>query len=120
MPLFDPADFHIPDGATHVCAGGEAAVLRAHEAALRRYLDDKGKGMAGRIGQEAQVEAARAGVAALWNVAPGDVGFVSNVAEGVAMVAESLDWRDGDSICIDANEYPSVVGPFGLHRRPGL
>ncbi|HYZ21518.1 MAG TPA: aminotransferase class V-fold PLP-dependent enzyme, partial [Rhodopila sp.] len=94
--------------------------LRAHEAALRRYLDDKGKGMAGRIGQEAQVEAARAGVAALWNVAAGDVGFVSNVAEGVAMVAESLDWRDGGSICIDANEYPSVVGPFGLHRRPGL
>jgi selenocysteine lyase/cysteine desulfurase len=66
------------------------------------------------------VEAARTGLARLWGVEPGDIGFVSNVAEGVSIVAESLDWKPGDSIAIDANEYPSVVGPIALRRSPPI
>ena len=31
---------------------------------------------------------------------PGDIGFVSNVAEGVAMLVESLDWRPGDNVVL--------------------
>ena len=31
-PLFDPADFLLPEGVTHVCAGGETACLRRHDA----------------------------------------------------------------------------------------
>jgi len=58
-------------------------------------------------------------MARLWGVDPGDIGFVSNVAEGVSIVAESIDWREGDSIAIDANEYPSVVGPIVMRRHPG-
>src|SRR5580698_8665713 len=88
-PLFDPADFAIADGITHVCAGGETACLRRHDAALSRYLRDKSTGMAGRVAQEAEVTRARAGIARLWNVDIGSIGFVSNVAEGVSIVAES-------------------------------
>ena len=29
-------------------------------------------------------------------------------------------WRDGDNLVIDANEYPSVVGPFLKRRSPGV
>ena len=29
MPLFDPADFRLPQGLSHVCAGGETAFLEA-------------------------------------------------------------------------------------------
>ena len=110
--VFDPADFNIPDGVAHVCAGGETACLKRHDAALSRYLRDKSRGMAGRDAQETQIARARAGAARLWSVDTGSIGFVSNVAEGVSMVAESLNWREGDNICIDANEYPSVAGPF--------
>jgi cysteine desulfurase / selenocysteine lyase len=117
-PLFDPRDFAIPPGITHVCAGGETACLRRHDAALSRYLRDKSTGMAGRVAQEAAVARARAGIARLWDVDIGSIGFVSNVAEGVSIVAESLDWRDGDNIVIDANEYPSVAGPFLMRRHP--
>jgi selenocysteine lyase/cysteine desulfurase len=56
----------------------------------------------------------------LWGVDAGSIGLVSNVAEGVSIVAESLDWQDGDNICIDADEYPSVVGPFALRGGGGL
>ncbi|PPQ34468.1 aminotransferase class V-fold PLP-dependent enzyme [Rhodopila globiformis] len=119
-PLFDPADFRIPAGVTHVCAAGETAALRVHDQALLQYLVDKSLGMSGRAAQEAQVEAARAGVARLWGVTAGDIGFVANVAEGVSIVAGSLDWRDGDAIAIDAEEYPSVVGPIALRRNPAI
>lgn len=70
--------------------------------------------MPGRTAQEAQVERARAGVARAWGVQPGEIGFVGNVAEGASIVAESIDWHEGDTICIDADEYPSVVGPFAM------
>jgi cysteine desulfurase/selenocysteine lyase len=119
-PLFDPREFAIPPGVIHVCAGGETACLRRHDAALSRYLRDKSTGMAGRVAQEAEIDRARAGIARLWGVDAGSIGFVSNVAEGVSIVAESLDWRDGDNLVIDANEYPSVVGPFLMHRHPAV
>lgn len=119
-PLFDPADFRIPPGIAHVCAGGETAFLHSHDAALLRYAADKSLGMPGRAAQEAQIERARAGLARLWGVAVSDIGLVGNVAEGVSIVAESLDWRDGDNICVDFYEYPSVVGPFSLRRDVSL
>src|SRR5690242_17838682 len=116
--LFDRRDFRIGAGITHVCAGGETPFLRQHDEALRRYARDKSNGMPGRRAQEAEVEGARERAARLWSVAADEIGFVGSVAEGVSLVAESIDWRDGDNVCIDLNEYPSVVGPFALQRRP--
>jgi cysteine desulfurase/selenocysteine lyase len=113
-PLFDPADFRIPSGVVHVCAGGQTPFLHRHDDALLSHTLNKSNGMAGRALMEAEVERTRAAVAQLWGVQTGDIGFVSNVAEGVSMLVESLDWRPGDSIAIDAAEYPSVVGPFAL------
>src|SRR6185436_16050004 len=91
-PLFDPQDFIIADGITHLCAGGESACLHRHASAFSRYLRDKSGGMAGRVAQEAQIDRARAGIARAWNVDAASIGFVGNVAEGVSIVAESLDW----------------------------
>lgn len=115
-PLFDPADFNIGEGIVHVCAGGETAPLRRHAEAFARYLADKSDGVRGRARQEAMVEQAREGMAALWRVPARDIGFVSSVAEGVSMLVESLDWREGDTILVDLNEYPSVVAPFAARR----
>ena len=120
QPLFDPADFRLPPGIVHVCAGGETAALRAHDEAVLRYIADKSRGLPGRTAQEAEIEQARTGVARLWGVSAAEIGFVSNVAEGMSIIADSLDWRDGDSIAIDANEYPSVVGPIAYRQRPAI
>jgi hypothetical protein len=117
-PLFDPRDFIIADGIAHLCAGGRAPACIAMPAAFSRYLRDKSSGMAGRVAQEAEIARARAGIARAWGVDAASIGFVGNVAEGVSIVAESLDWRDGDNLVVDANEYPSVVGPFLARRNP--
>jgi cysteine desulfurase/selenocysteine lyase len=117
-PLFDPAAFRIPPGVVHVCAGGETPFLRRHDAALARYAEDKSAGVPGRDAQDAQVARVRALAAGAWSVAPEDIGLVANVAEGVSMLVESLDWREGDTVCLDPDEYPSVVAPVAA-QRPG-
>lgn len=111
-PLFDPADFRIPPNVVHVCAAGETPFLRRHDAAFAAYAEDKSIGPAGRVRQEALVSRARDGAAGLFGVAAGDIGFVSSVAEGMAMVVESLAWRAGDEVLVDPDEYPSVVAPL--------
>ena len=35
-PLFNRADFRIPEGVAHLCAGGEPPFLFTHDDALRR------------------------------------------------------------------------------------
>ncbi len=119
-PLFDPAAFRIPPGVTHVCAGGETPFLRRHDAALVRYAEDKSAGPPGRDRQEAEVGHARALAAAAWGVAPAEIGLVANVAEGMSLLVESLDWRPGDNVCLDPDEYPSVVAPLALRRNPAV
>ncbi|WP_159992202.1 aminotransferase class V-fold PLP-dependent enzyme, partial [Roseomonas sp. 18066] len=115
-PIFDPADFEMPPGLAHVCAGGETPLLRRHAQAYARYARDKAAGMPGRTAQEAVVQRVRERMAALWRVQAGDIGFVSSVAEGVSLLVDSLEWRDGDNIVLDVTEYPSVAAPFALKR----
>lgn len=119
-PLFDPADFRLPPGIVHVCAAGETPFLRRHDAAFAAYAEDKSAGPAGRTRQEAVMESARARAAALFGVAAETIGFVSSVAEGVSIVVESLDWREGDNVVVDPDEYPSVVAPVAQQRNPAV
>jgi selenocysteine lyase/cysteine desulfurase len=119
-PLFDPADFRLSPGITHVCAGGETAFLRRHDAAFQRYAADKSRGPRGRVAQDAMVEQARDLSARLLGVERGGIGFVSSVAEGMSLLVESLDWREGDSICLDPSEYPSLVVPLKLGLPAGV
>jgi len=111
-PLFDPADFRIPANVSHVCAGGETPFLLRHDEALARYAHDKSQGAPGREAQEAVLERAREQMAALWGVRPDEIGWVGNVAEGVSLVLDSLQLKQGDNVCVMASEYPSVVAPL--------
>lgn len=112
LPIFDPKDFRIPTGVTHVCAAGETPFLHQHDAALHQYVLDKSAGARGRTAQEAVVERVREQVAGLWQVSALDIGWVGSVAEGVSIVLESMDWLPGDNVCVMATEYPSLVAPF--------
>jgi selenocysteine lyase/cysteine desulfurase len=46
-----------------------------------------------------------------------DIGFVSSVAEGVSILAESLEWKEGDTVYVDRDEFPSVVAPFAVREQ---
>jgi selenocysteine lyase/cysteine desulfurase len=113
-PLFDLAAFDLPRNVVHACAGGETPPLARHGASFAAYLRDKGNGMPGRMSQNEVLERVRERLGKLWHVDRSDIGFVGNVAEGVSMVFENMVWQDGDNVCFDAGEYPSVVVPFVL------
>ena len=119
-PLFDRADFRIPDGVSHVCAAGETPFLRRHDAAMESYAADKSRAMFGRDAQDTQLLRARQLLAAAWGVDVGDIGFSASVADGVSLLVESIDWREGDNVVFNGDEYPSVVVPVALRPRAEL
>ncbi|KAL1878948.1 hypothetical protein Plec18167_004243 [Paecilomyces lecythidis] len=116
-PIFPSAAFASLDGITHVCAAGESLPLNSHHAALAKYLAHKSGGHRGRHDQNQQLDAVRNLISRLWKVPFDDVGFVSSVAEAVSMVLESLDWKEGDNVCVDTDEYPSLVAPFAIRSQ---
>lgn len=65
------------------------------------------------------VRGAREAAAGLIGAAPDDVAFVSNTAEGIAKVAEGLDWKDGDEVVLGDLEYPANVYPWAVQRDRG-
>lgn len=116
--LFDPHHFYLPPGVVHACIGSEAPFLRSISKQWERFSKIKGYRAAAEF--DAEYDRARVLVSRLWNVDADDIGFPSNVAEGVSIVAESIDWLAGDNLCVDINEYPSVVGPFASNPKVAL
>lgn len=118
-PIFPIAAFENPSGITHVCAAGESIPLKSHHAALTEYLSHKSGGHRGRDYQNQQLDEVRCLVSQSWKVPLDDVGFVSSVAEGVSIVLESLHWKEGDNVCFDIDEYPSLAAPFAVRAQRG-
>ena len=115
--LFDLSDFDLAPGVIHLAASGESPFLRQHMQAFTDYSIDKGRGWPGRLAQEERVESARSRAARIFGVPREEIGFVSNVAEGMSILSESINWRVGDNVCIDAVDFPSVVLPFGRSKK---
>ena len=69
----------------------------------------------------ARIEALRELAARLINASPGEIAFVKNTSEGLATVANGLDWRAGDRIVTTAVEYPANMYPWmDISRRFNL
>lgn len=114
QPLFHLEDFHPATGITHVCAAGESLPLQAVNTAVSRYANDKAAGHKGRDDQTKELDKVRDLISQAWKVTSKEVGFVSSVAEGVSIILESLDWNEGDNVCVDVDEFPSLVAPFAF------
>ena len=68
----------------------------------------------------AHVQQARDLVASLIGSRTDEVAFTSNTAAGVTIVAEGIQWRDGDNIVVPANEFPSNLFPWLTLRDRGV
>lgn len=69
----------------------------------------------------ARAEETRRLAATLINASPEEIAFVKNTSEGIAFVANGLDWRAGDEIISTAVEYPANVYPWmDLEKRLGV
>ncbi|KAL4962420.1 PLP-dependent transferase [Aspergillus stella-maris] len=113
-PLFPVDSFQIPSGTTHVCAAGETPALKPHNAAFTRYMTDKSSGHVGPASKNVQIDHVRSVIAKEWKVSTPEIGFASSVADAVSMLLESLDWKEGDNVALDADDFPSLIAPFAV------
>ncbi|MEZ5293745.1 MAG: aminotransferase class V-fold PLP-dependent enzyme [Vicinamibacterales bacterium] len=119
-PLASRADFLRLDGVVHLAGGGQTPALARHQDALARALAAKGTGLAGAEANERVRRRVAAKVGALLGADPGDIGFPSSVAHGISLVADAVDWREGDNVVMERWEFPSLMNPFLAQRRHGV
>lgn len=66
------------------------------------------------------VRECREGIAELAGGSPENVVFVGSLAEGMNLLGNGIDWREGDNVIIPGHEFPSVVYPFMNLQRKGV
>lgn len=111
-PLISPREFIGIEDTAHLCAGGEAPMLRSHLDALLRFATDKGGGMAGRERMFETYRKAKINLSWMVNRPESDVALLGSASEGVNVVAQTIDWRPGDNVVVADLEYPSMIYPW--------
>jgi selenocysteine lyase/cysteine desulfurase len=88
-----------------------APIPRAAGQALRRFADQAESVAYLDTGWYRDIAALRESVAKLINATKGEIAFVKNTSEGIATVANGVDWKPGDRIVTTDVEYPANVYP---------
>lgn len=91
---------------------GVSPLPRRAADAMRRYIaqSENDGYMTGNWYKHA--ETTRRLAAGLLNASPLEIAFTKNTSEGLAFVANGLDWKPGDEIISTASEYPANVYPW--------
>src|SRR5262245_13932076 len=87
---------------------------RAHDRILAWAADFTNHGNVREAEWYREVETVRAASARLIAAVPEEIAFLKNTSEGLALVAEGLDLKTGDSVVIVGREFPANVYPW-LH-----
>jgi len=51
---------------------------------------------------------------------PDEIAFVKNTSTGISMIAQAVEWKEGDNIIIPASEFPSNAYPWFRLRDRGV
>ena len=68
----------------------------------------------------AKLDEIRGLTARLMNAQPEDIALLTSTAQGLSLVAQGLDWREGDEVVTYEGEFPSVVLPWLQLRDRGV
>src|SRR5258706_4736434 len=80
--------------------------------ALRKYAQQAQEVAYIDTGWYRDIEKLRVSAAKLINCQAEEIAFVKNTSEGIATVANGIDWRPGDRIVTTAVEYPANIYPW--------
>jgi len=92
--------------------GGVAPLSRRASDALKTYTDQALNNAYLKGHWYAQAETTRKLCAKIIQAQPEEIAFIKNTSEGIAFVANGLDWKAGDEIVSTAVEYPANVYPW--------
>lgn len=118
--LIPKTEFIGLDGIVHLCAGGEAPMLKTHRQAIDRFLTDKALGEESRGRQEAVYRRCQEKAARLLDVSPEEIAFLASSSEGINLLAHALTWQPGDNVVVGDVEFPSDVLPWTRFQDQGI
>jgi selenocysteine lyase/cysteine desulfurase len=122
VPLLAHDNFvALPEGTSHLYAGGEAPVLRDALAALRKYSEDKSGGTPGRRLMEKTVAEARLLLGQRLGLPNPEksIGFAASVSHGLDLVARAISGKPGQVIVFE-DDFPSLPLAFDRKQDDGF
>lgn len=105
-------DFPSLSGMTYLNTAAESIPPRCAEEAIEAYRHDKARGMKGRDGHFAQVEACREVSARMLGLQPSEVSFCSCSSEAYNLLASALQLGAGDEVVVTDLDFPAGVTPW--------
>ena len=105
-------DFPALSGITYLNTAAESVPPLCVGEAIEAYWRDKLRGMKGRDGHFAQVEACREVSARLLGLQPSEVSFCSCSSEAYNLLASALQLKAGDEVVISDLDFPAGVTPW--------
>lgn len=54
------------------------------------------------------------------NASPDEIAFVANTSDGISLVAQGIQWREGDNIVLPGGEFPSNYYPWKALESKGV
>src|SRR5947209_16130155 len=104
FPILRHWDFYNHAGVAPIPrVGGDALRTFAREAEEGAYLETR---------WYKDIESLRVSAAKLINASPGEIAFIKNTSEGIATIANGIEWHAGDRVVTSAVEYPANVYPW--------
>lgn len=105
-------DFPTLSGITYLNTAAESIPPRCTGEAIEAYWQDKLRGMKGRDGHFAQVEACREVSARMLGLQTSEVSFCSCSSEAYNLLASALQLGGGDEVVVTDLDFPAGVTPW--------
>lgn len=105
-------DFHALDGISYLNTAAESIPPRCVGDAIHAYWEDKLRGMKGRDGHFAQVEACREISARMIGLEISEVSFCSCSSEAYNLLASALNLTANDEVVITDLDFPAGATPW--------
>ncbi len=112
MQVPNKEKFPLTRECTYLNTAAEGLLSTDCQEALAAYVRDKSRGSLGRPALYAKERDTVALTAKLLGTSPDSVAFLANATEGVNLLVNSLEWREGDEVLITDLEFPSNVLPW--------
>jgi selenocysteine lyase/cysteine desulfurase len=123
-PLATPLDrglFPVTQHHVYLNHAAVAPLATPARAAMERHLAEVTEhGARGWRGWLAAIETVRAQAAALVGATADEIALTKNTSEGLAAIAQGIDWRPGDRVVGFECEFPANIYPWLALRRRGV
>lgn len=116
------AQFPSAAGSIHLNHAGVSPISLAVGTAVHAVLGDLTGSdvLSGYMAHLERQEDLRRALGRMAGAAPDTLGFVRNTSHGLAIAAEAIPFREGDSVVLPAIEYPANVYPWMAQARRGV